>query len=94
MMAVYLSPVSRYFFDKLRTDCHRRGIHLHVLPSPISAERRGQGYVDPLGIYDGPIINDIPADQLMDGTHFKRSSVAAARRRVLELYHLDFAGNP
>jgi hypothetical protein len=87
---VYFSPTSKYFFNKLKNDCRERGIHLHVLPCPVSSERFGYEFIDPAGVYDGPIINDVPASQLVDNVHFKQPYVAAMRRRVIELYHLEF----
>ncbi|HET6247799.1 MAG TPA: hypothetical protein VFE47_08885 [Tepidisphaeraceae bacterium] len=96
---VVLSPVSQYYVAKLRGDCTARGIRLHVLPCPVSTEKNHILFVDPNHIYDGPIISDIPANQLIDSVHFKKggpdgdkgiSFVQAARQRMIRLYGLDF----
>ena len=85
-----LSPVSRYYLAKLRRDCADRGIRLHVLPCPVSKEKNRHEFVDPDHIYDGPIIGDVPADQLIDAVHFKGLFVKAARERMIQVYGLDF----
>ena len=74
----------------MKSNCRQRGIRLHVLPCPVSAEKNGFEFIDPLGVYDGPIINDIPASQLIDNVHFNKPYVALIRRRMVEVYHLNF----
>jgi hypothetical protein len=88
--AIRLSPVSRYYLTKLRAECQRRGVRLHIVPSPVSDEHNGVKYVDTQGIYDVPIIGDIPAVQLRDGIHFKREFIQGARNRMIREYELNF----
>ncbi|HWE04465.1 MAG TPA: hypothetical protein VG326_18820 [Tepidisphaeraceae bacterium] len=92
--AVTLSPVSRYYLSKLRRECHRRGVSLHVLPCPVSDEKNGFTFVDTQGIYEAPIIGDFPAEQLIDGIHFKRAFVQGARDRIVRDYGLKFLMRP
>lgn len=87
--AVYLSPTSQYFLDKLKADCRRRGVRLHVYPCPVSSEKLGFEFIDPLGIFDGPIINNVRANHLIDSTHLSKPYVAEMRKRVVEMYHLQ-----
>jgi hypothetical protein len=91
--AVYLSPVSQYYLSRLRKLCQEHHVHLHVLPAPISAEHHGFEVIDLRGIYDGPILNDIPADHLIDGIHFRKEYVPAERERFYALYHVTFVNN-
>ncbi len=88
--AIKISPVSRYYLAKLRRDCQSRGIRLHVLPSPVSDQNNGITYVDAQGLYDAPIIGDIPPAWLRDGIHFRREYVQAARDRIIMEYKLSF----
>jgi hypothetical protein len=92
-VATTLSPVSHYYLGKLRLDCLRRGIRLHLLPCPVSDETNGTKFVDPLGVYDFPVVGDVPANQLIDGVHFKRPYVQAARNRMIREYGLTFLQN-
>ena len=88
--AIVLSPVSRYYLAKLRKDCRQRGVRLHVIPCPVSDEKNHIKFVDADGIYEGPIIGDFPADQLIDSVHFKPPYIQAARERVIREYGLKF----
>lgn len=83
---VRMSPVSQHFLAKLKADCRQRGIRLHVLPCPVSSEKCGITFVDPMHVYDAPIIDDIPAADLVDGIHMKPERVAEIRRRFMHAY--------
>jgi hypothetical protein len=87
--AVVLSPVSRYYLGKLREECRQRGIRLHILPCPVSAEKNRVEFVDPDHVYDAPILGDVPAEELIDAVHFKPPYVDAARERMIQFYGLD-----
>jgi hypothetical protein len=89
-LPVTLSPVSRYYLAKLRQDCQSRGVRLHVLPCPVSTEKNRVTFIDPAGVYDAPIIEDVPAADLVDMVHFKKRYIEPMRKRMIRMYHLEF----
>jgi hypothetical protein len=79
-----LPPVSEYFLAKMRADCRRRNVTLHVLPCPLS---NVETYKDPQRIYQMLPMRVDPA-LLVDAVHFQRKYVAEYRQKVIDYYHL------
>lgn len=82
-----LSPVSRYFLNKMRGLCAAHRVKLHVLPCPLST---AETFSDPCHVYDAAPLRVDPK-LLVDAVHFRAPYVQEYRRRVVEAYALDRA---